>query len=349
MSENTGCQIKTGKDISTYEPNWCAGCGDFAILTADKNVMARLITEHGWRLEDFENIGGIGCSAKEVEWLVEMYQGINRGTYGFHTLHGRDPAVAVGALLANPNLHVTTFGGDGDLGAIGLAEFMHTIRKNYNLTIIFFDNQVYGLTKGQASPTAHKDLVTGSTPEGVKDKPIPPALYAMMAGATYVARAFSQKRKELEELLLGAMLHRGCSVIQVITPCVTYQREEGGKIRGTNIYKWWEEHFRPIQDVWSKAKKQLEASEDVKEYDVSNLLHAITVELEAAEEGRWPLGLLYKKEGEPTAEEDLGLVEVKRSKNGKEKSVTVHAPALADISVERNLPYYQELIRKMRG
>jgi len=347
MTSTVGYDIKSAKDISTYGPNWCAGCGDFVILASDKNVTAKLITEHGWRSEDFENIGGIGCSAKEVEWLVEKYQGLNRGTYGFHTLHGRDPAVAVGALLANPNLHVTVFGGDGDLGAIGLAEFMHTVRKNYNLTIIFFDNQVYGLTKGQASPTAHKGLVTGSTPEGVKDKPIPPALYAMMAGATYVARAFSQKRKELEEILLGAMLHRGCSMIQVITPCVTYQREEGGKIRGTGIYKWWEEHFTPIQKVWDEAKGMVQSPEETAEYDVSNLLHAVAVELKAGEEQRWPLGLLYKKEGEPTGEENLDLVKVEKRKGGKE-SVMVHAPVHADISVAQNLPYYRKLIAGLR-
>src|SRR3989344_8703910 len=187
------------KDISGQQSNWCAGCGDYGILAAFKNIAIILHNEDGVPLERIVVIGGIGCSAKTPEWLVKTDGGRNRGFYGCHTLHGRDLSVASAIKMANPNNVVVAFGGDGNTLAIGMAEFMHTCRRNHNITIIVFNNQVYGLTKGQASPTAHLELVTGSTPQGVRDQPVDPIQLAIVAGGAVFAPGVSQKKKKTEK------------------------------------------------------------------------------------------------------------------------------------------------------
>src|SRR6476660_6607521 len=163
------------------DPDWCAGCGDFGVLSSLQKVLAEMnIQPH-----DVVTISGIGCSSNLPGFI---------NTYGMHTLHGRALAVATGVKMANHNLHVVVTGGDGDGYGIGGNHFVHTMRRNVDLTYIVMDNQIYGLTTGQCSPTSVKGMKTKSTPHGSVENPINPIPLAIVGGATYVARAFSGKQ-----------------------------------------------------------------------------------------------------------------------------------------------------------
>jgi 2-oxoglutarate ferredoxin oxidoreductase subunit beta len=205
----------TAKDFKgKVDPDWCPGCGDFGVLNALKQAMAEL----SLRPHEVMTVSGIGCSSNLPGYI---------NTYGMHTLHGRALAVATGAQLANHKLKIIATGGDGDGFGIGGNHFLHSMRRNVDLTYIVMDNQIYGLTTGQISPTSVKGMKTKSTPFGSVENPINPIPLAIAAGATYVARGFTGQQKQLVELIKGGIEHKGFSLIDVFSPCVTYNEDNG--------------------------------------------------------------------------------------------------------------------------
>ncbi len=196
---------------SAVKPTWCPGCGDFGVLAGITQALA----EVGWEPQNVVAVSGIGCSSRFPFFL---------STYGFHSIHGRALPVAIGIRVARPDLKVLVFGGDGDGFAIGGGHFLHGARRNVDLTYVIMDNHIYGLTKGQTSPTSDLHFKTKSTPYGSVEPPINPVQTALSSGATYVARGFSGDPKGLKDLFVGGMRHKGFALIDVLSPCVTYNR-----------------------------------------------------------------------------------------------------------------------------
>jgi 2-oxoglutarate ferredoxin oxidoreductase subunit beta len=200
----------TPKDFaSDQEVRWCPGCGDYAILKAVQKTLADL----GARRETTVFISGIGCSSRFPYYV---------STYGFHTIHGRAPAIATGVKLANPNLDVWVVTGDGDGLSIGGNHLLHVLRRNVDLKILLFNNEIYGLTKGQYSPTSRPGTKSPSTPGGSLDNPISPCAFALGAGARFVARAIDTQQPRLVETLKRAHAHRGASFMEIFQNCVVY-------------------------------------------------------------------------------------------------------------------------------
>jgi 2-oxoglutarate ferredoxin oxidoreductase subunit beta len=194
------------------EPDWCPGCGDFGVLNALQRAAADLaIPPH-----EILTVSGIGCSSNFPGYF---------NSYGMHTLHGRSLAVATGAKMANHELNVIVTGGDGDGYGIGGNHFTHTARRNMDLTYIVMNNQIYGLTTGQVSPTSSLDMKTKSTPFGNIEPTYNPLTAAIMNGATFVARGFSGDPRHLAELMKQAIQHKGFALIDVMSPCVTFNRD----------------------------------------------------------------------------------------------------------------------------
>ena len=208
-------------------PDWCPGCGDFFVLSALQTALFEL----GLKPHQVLVVSGIGCSSNLPGFI---------NAYGMHTLHGRSLAVATGAKLGNHELKVICTGGDGDGYGIGGNHFVHTMRRNVDLTYIVMDNQIYGLTTGQISPTSVKGMKTKSTPHGSVENPINPIPMAIVGGATYVARAFSGKQKHMVEILKGAIQHRGFALVDVFSPCVTYNKD--------NTYQWFNPRVKVLED-----------------------------------------------------------------------------------------------------
>ncbi len=201
------------KDYQRCEqPNWCPGCGDFGILTGVKKALTELSIEpHNAVL-----ISGVGCFAKLPYWVK---------AYGFVGLHGRSVPVAQGIKLANPKLNVIAFGGDGDGYGEGGNHFIHACRRNINITYIVHNNEVFGLTTGQYSPTSGKGHKSKSSPSGSLEKPINPLLLALASGATFVARAYAGNLKEMVEIFKQALEHEGFALVDVLQPCVSFGKE----------------------------------------------------------------------------------------------------------------------------
>jgi len=201
---------------SDLKPIWCPGCGDFSVLAA----ITRGLAELNLAPRDVALVSGIGCSSR-----LPAYSTL----YGFHSVHGRALPVASGLKLARPDLTILTVGGDGDGFSIGGNHFVHACRRNVDLTYIVMDNSVYGMTKGQASPTTQADW-TGSklTPNGPGVAPFRPLEMALSAGATFISRAFSGDPMELTRQICAAVEHKGFSFIHVLSPCVTYRPEQKG-------------------------------------------------------------------------------------------------------------------------
>ena len=200
----------TAKDYKTdLHPIWCPGCGDFGVL----NAIHRALAARQVQPENLVLVSGIGCSSRAPHFI---------NAYGFHTVHGRALPIATGVKEARPELEVIAIGGDGDFFAIGMGHLPHAARRNPDITCIIMDNEIYGLTKGQASPTSRLQLVTGSTPYELVDQPVNPIALSIVSGATFVARGYSGKPKELADIILRGMDHKGFSVLQIISPCVTF-------------------------------------------------------------------------------------------------------------------------------
>jgi 2-oxoglutarate ferredoxin oxidoreductase subunit beta len=207
MTDTASVPTTTKKDwTSDQEVRWCPGCGDYSILTAVQMLMPEL----GVRREDTVFVSGIGCSSRFPYYM---------NTYGLHSIHGRAPAIASGLAVARPDLHVWVITGDGDALSIGGNHLIHTLRRNVNVTIVLFNNQIYGLTKGQYSPTSEPGKVTKSTPFGSIDQPFNPISLALGAEATFVARTHDMDRKHMIETFRRAHNHRGASFVEVYQNC----------------------------------------------------------------------------------------------------------------------------------
>ncbi len=191
---------------SDQEPRWCPGCGDYSILTA----MQLLMPELGADPENTVFISGIGCAARFPYYM---------NTYGMHSIHGRAPAVATGIALARPELDVWVIGGDGDMLSIGGNHLIHAMRRNVKMTILLFNNQIYGLTKGQYSPTSEVGKVTKSTPMGSVDEPFNPVSIALGAEATFVARTHDMDRKHMQAIFKRAHEHNGAALVEIFQNC----------------------------------------------------------------------------------------------------------------------------------
>jgi 2-oxoglutarate/2-oxoacid ferredoxin oxidoreductase subunit beta len=197
----------TKKDFaSDQEVRWCPGCGDYAILANVQGLMPDL----GVARENLVFVSGIGCSSRFPYYM---------NTYGFHSIHGRAPAIASGVAVSRPDLKVFVVTGDGDGLSIGGNHLIHAMRRNVNLTVIMFNNQIYGLTKGQYSPTSELGKITKSTPAGSLDHPFNPVSVALGAEATFVARSIDTERAHLSEMVERAAAHRGTAFVEVYQNC----------------------------------------------------------------------------------------------------------------------------------
>jgi 2-oxoglutarate ferredoxin oxidoreductase subunit beta len=201
------------KDFTTdQDVRWCPGCGDYAILTAVRKALSGFQS----RREDYVFVSGIGCAARFPYYME---------TYGLHSIHGRAPAFATGIKLANPDLDVWLVSGDGDLLSIGGNHTFHVMRRNVDINILLLNNRIYGLTKGQYSPTSEFGKKTKSTPVGSPDYPVKPLSLALGAGCTFVARCIDVDVKHLEQVLVRAAAHRGTSLIEVYQDCNIYNHK----------------------------------------------------------------------------------------------------------------------------
>lgn len=247
------------------EPDWCPGCGDFGVLSALKTALAEL----GIRPHEALVISGIGCSSNLPGYI---------GTYGMHTLHGRALAVATGAQMANHEMKIIVTGGDGDGYGIGGNHFVHSMRRNVDLTYIVMNNQIYGLTTGQVSPTSTKDMQTKSTPAGSVENPINPITLAIAAGATYVARAYTGQVKHMVGLIKAAVEHRGFALIDALSPCVTFNHD--------NTHEFFKQRTRKLEDMG---------------HDPTDFAAAMKYGYEWDDE--IPIGLFWKREDLPALDE----------------------------------------------
>lgn len=195
--------------VSDQEVRWCPGCGDYAILSSVQMAMTKI----GKKKEDIVFVSGIGCSSRFPYYM---------NTYGMHTIHGRAPAFATGVKCANPNLEVWQITGDGDGLSIGGNHLIHVLRRNVDINIILFNNEIYGLTKGQYSPSSKMGLVTKSTPYGSIDRAFNPASLCLGAGASFYARTIDTDPKHMMETFIAASQHTGTSMVEVLQNCVIF-------------------------------------------------------------------------------------------------------------------------------
>jgi len=227
MATTTLPQLKAKDFKSKIEPDWCPGCGDYGLLNSVQKALAEL----GKQPHEVMCISGIGCSSNFPGYL---------STYGMHTLHGRALAVATGVKFANHEMTVLVTGGDGDGYGIGGNHFAHTARRNVDLTYLVMNNQIYGLTTGQVSPASRVGMKTKSTPFGNLERPVNPVTTAIMNGASFVARAFSGHGKHLVSVIEQAIEHKGFSLVDVFSPCVTFNND--------NTYEFFRERIKKLDD-----------------------------------------------------------------------------------------------------
>jgi 2-oxoglutarate ferredoxin oxidoreductase subunit beta len=221
--------VTTFKDFrNNIKPNWCPGCGDFSVQAAIQRAAANV----GLTPNQLAVISGIGCSGRISGYIH---------SYGFHGIHGRSLPIAQGVKMANRDLTVIASGGDGDGFAIGMGHTIHAIRRNIDITYIVMDNQIYGLTKGQTSPRSDVGFVTKSTPNGSIESALSVMEMALTAGATFVAQSFSTDLKDLTALIEAGINHKGFSLINVFSPCVTYNK--------VNTYDWFKENLTKLANV----------------------------------------------------------------------------------------------------
>lgn len=258
----------TVAELSTKEqPTWCPGCGDFTILSTLRNALAELQVDP----DKTVIVSGIGCGSKTPHFVK---------TYGFEGLHGRLLPVAAGVKLANHELTVIGIGGDGDGYGIGGNHFIHAMRRNLDMTYIIQNNAVYGLTKGQYSPTSQKGFKSPSTPHGALEEPINPVALALTAGATFIARGNAMDILHLKQLIMAAVKHRGFSLIDVFQPCTTYNKIQTALWYRQNIYKLEDDKSYNPEDKMAAYAKAYEWTPKI------------------------PVGVLYKVD-KPTYEDGL--------------------------------------------
>ncbi|MCL5440768.1 MAG: thiamine pyrophosphate-dependent enzyme [Candidatus Marsarchaeota archaeon] len=250
----TDAQYRSGE-----KPVWCPGCGDYGVSAAIMKALGELNIPKN----DIMVVTGIGCSSA----ISGQFS-----TYGIHGIHGRLLPIATGVKLANPKLTVIGAGGDGDGYGIGAAHFIHAARRNIDLTYIVMDNEIYGLTTGQASPTSLIGMKTKSTPFGVTENPINPLSLAISAGATYVARGFSGDPNHLSMLIKNGITHKGFALIDIMSPCVTFNHD--------NTYDWLRKRIYKLEDQQHDPSDMAKAFEKATEFDRDG--------------SKMPLGLFYK-------------------------------------------------------
>ena len=236
MSDGNGNLVQlTAKDFkSDQEVRWCPGCGDYAIL----NVIQGFMPELGLERERIVFVSGIGCAARFPYYMQ---------TYGMHSIHGRAPAIATGLASTRPDLSVWVVTGDGDALSIGGNHLIHALRRNVNIKILMFNNQIYGLTKGQYSPTSELGKVTKSTPMGSLDWPFNPISLALGAEATFVARAIDTDRKHLTEVLRQTAGHKGAAFVEIYQNCNVYNDGAFDVVREDKTNRIMLEHGQPIR------------------------------------------------------------------------------------------------------
>jgi 2-oxoglutarate ferredoxin oxidoreductase subunit beta len=247
---------------SDVKPDWCPGCGDFGVLAALKNALAALEIPP----ERVQISSGIGCSSNLPGYIR---------TFGHHGLHGRPVPVATGIKMANPDMVVIVTAGDGDEYGIGFNHLVHAARRNHDIKVIVMNNEIYGLTTGQLSPTSEKGQRTKTSPDGSIIYPLNPLSTLLGAGATFVARGFSGDPKQLSSLIQEAIKHRGFALIDTLSPCVTWH------------------------DIYDKVRAKMYKLEGTA-HDSSDLISAYRLALES---DRIPLGLFYRTEDRPSFEE----------------------------------------------
>jgi 2-oxoglutarate ferredoxin oxidoreductase subunit beta len=226
---------QTAKDFkSDQEVRWCPGCGDYAILASVQSFMPEL----GFPRDRIVFVSGIGCAARFPYYMQ---------TYGMHSIHGRAPAIATGLATSRPDLSVWVVGGDGDMLSIGGNHLIHALRRNVNLKLLLFNNQVYGLTKGQYSPTSPRGQRSGSTPIGSIDEPFNPLAVAIGAEATFVARAIDTDRKHVTEVLRRAATHRGAAFVEILQNCNIYNDGAFDAVREDAANRIYLEHGQPVR------------------------------------------------------------------------------------------------------
>lgn len=213
MTVATKPRMKASDFKSDIKPVWCPGCGDYHVLLS----LTRMMAARGVPPERLAVISGIGCSSRIPAYTA---------CYGFHGVHGRSLALATGLKVARPDLTVLVMSGDGDGFSIGGNHFLHACRRNIDLTYVVMDNHVYGMTKGQPSPTTEPDWDSALAPGGTGLRPFHPLVIALASGANFVARAFSGKPDETARILVEAVEHPGFSFVQILSPCVTFRPEQ---------------------------------------------------------------------------------------------------------------------------
>jgi 2-oxoglutarate ferredoxin oxidoreductase subunit beta len=238
------------------KPTWCPGCGDFGILAAVKQGLVKA----GLAPHQVLMVSGIGCGSK-----LPDYAHVN----GFMTLHGRPLPIATGARLANHGLKVVTVHGDGDSMGLGMGHFIHTARRNLDIVDLIQNNQIYGLTKGQYSPTSDSGFVTSTSPDGAIEQAVNPIALALTAGGTFLARGFAGDVKGLADLIAQALEHKGYALVDVLQPCVTFNRK--------NTYDWYRERVYNLGET---------------DYDPTDRVAAFQKALEWGD--RIPLGVIYQ-------------------------------------------------------
>ncbi len=267
------------------KPIWCPGCGDFAVLAALYNSFSELDIDPTKTVI----VSGIGCSSRLPVFIK---------SYGFHTVHGRTMPVATGVKMANPDLTVIAVGGDGDAFAIGGGHIPHAARRNVDITYIVMDNFIYGLTKGQTSPTTgsqdgigHGFKLTTTSPHGQYEEPLNPLAMLLTYGASFVARGYSSKPKQLTELYNAAIRHRGFSFIQILSPCVMFNK----------TYDEIDAHIYPLDGT----------------HDASDLGAAMTLAMDTQTEH---LGILYQKE-KPTLQDRMDAIGERANPDDREMNM----------------------------
>ena len=261
---------------SKNKPVWCPGCGDFGVHAG----ILKAITELGLDRSKVAIVSGIGCSSA----MPHVFS-----TYGVHSLHGRLLPVATGMKLANEELTVIGAGGDGDGYGIGVGHLIHSARRNIDITYIVMNNEIYGLTTGQASPTSFVGAKTKSTPFGSIETPENPLAVAISAGATYVARAFSGEPVHMAEMIKNGIAHKGFSIIDVFSPCVTFN--------DFNTYEWYRSRVYKLDGTEHDTGNKVKAFEKATETDTNGW-------------SKVPIGLLYREDRPTYSSMDIA------SKNG---------------------------------
>lgn len=329
----------TAKDFTTdQDVRWCPGCGDYAVLTGVRKALPKL----GHRKEDYVFVSGIGCAARFPYYM---------DTFGMHTIHGRSLSVATGIKLANPDLKVCIASGDGDLLSIGAGHTVHTLRRNLDITILLLNNQIYGLTKGQYSPTSESGKVTKSTPMGSPDEPLNPIAMAVASGCTFIARTLDVDLKLFDAVYLRAMGHRGTSFVEIYQDCNIFNHEA--------FFYATQKETRPDNTVMLEHGKPLIFGKDNEKGIVlkGTRLRVVTIGKDAAEsdllvhdetdrtlayllsqmrcpEFPEPLGVIYADPTQPTYEDAVHgqVAEAKSKQAGKGARELIYSGEMWDVA-----------------